>query len=184
MIKNTTQLANARKSVEELKESLQELYKQRENAVRERLTNIEIAIGQFKSQIKEVENEIDEYEALTNGAFHCIRPKSMEDIPECLIKFRIAHGWTQQQLAEKAYLTQQQIAKYESTNYEGASYSRILDVTEAMGLKFYFQEIIGLEIEKNDELFELPSGVKKADVIKEADVTRKKGELLIMHFEL
>ena len=45
-------------------------------------------------------------------------------------------GLSQKDLAEKLGLKEQQIQRYEATDYESASLSRLLEISDALGLKF------------------------------------------------
>jgi transcriptional regulator with XRE-family HTH domain len=60
---------------------------------------------------------------------------SFEELPEVLIKARIARGWTQRQLARKLKLKEQQIQRYESVNYRTVSVGRLLDIAQALDIR-------------------------------------------------
>ena len=53
-------------------------------------------------------------------------------LPEMLIKARIARGMTQRDLAARIGLKEQQIQRYEATDYASASLSRIMDVVAGL----------------------------------------------------
>ncbi len=55
-------------------------------------------------------------------------------MPVGLIRARIALGLTQKQLAERVGLKEQQIQRYEDTDYASASFSRLKEIIEALGL--------------------------------------------------
>ncbi|MGB2865755.1 MAG: helix-turn-helix transcriptional regulator, partial [Sedimentisphaerales bacterium] len=61
---------------------------------------------------------------------------SVEDLPQILVKARIARDYTQKKLAENLGIKPQQIQKYEITGYRSASWKRILEVMDALGLEF------------------------------------------------
>jgi len=52
----------------------------------------------------------------------------VEAIPSSLIRARIAAGWTQKELAKRLGISEQQIQKYESTDYESASFRKINEI--------------------------------------------------------
>ena len=60
---------------------------------------------------------------------------SLTELPEGLIKARIARGMTQKQLAESLNLQEQQIQRYEATLYKGAALERIEAVAKVLGLR-------------------------------------------------
>jgi len=59
----------------------------------------------------------------------------LADLPEALIRARIAAGLTQKELAARLGLKEQQIQRYEATRYAGVSLDRVQAVAEALGVK-------------------------------------------------
>ena len=55
------------------------------------------------------------------------------ELPTVLIKARIAQGLSQKDLAERLGLQEQQIQRYEATEYASASLTRIKEVVSALG---------------------------------------------------
>jgi transcriptional regulator with XRE-family HTH domain len=49
-----------------------------------------------------------------------------------LIKARIARRWSQRQLADVLGIAEQQVQRYESTDYPSASLARICDIAAAL----------------------------------------------------
>ena len=80
-------------------------------------------------------SEIREYEELRSGAIPTFELNSLAELPYGLIRGRIAAGLTQKELATRLGLREQQIQRYEASKYEGATFSRIVDVADAIGLK-------------------------------------------------
>lgn len=87
------------------------------------------------SQIETFDQEIFEYEKLKKDKPHFINA-SFDKLPEILIKARIVSGLTQNDLAKKVGLKEQQIQRYESTDYDSASFGRILEIAQAMSIQF------------------------------------------------
>jgi HTH-type transcriptional regulator/antitoxin HigA len=58
------------------------------------------------------------------SAIHCV--------PDLLIQYRIAKQLSQRQLAQLLRLHEQQIQKYESTNYGCASFDTICHIADAL----------------------------------------------------
>ncbi|MDQ7822549.1 MAG: helix-turn-helix transcriptional regulator [Candidatus Eremiobacteraeota bacterium] len=90
-------------------------------------------IAGMDAQIEELRQEIAEYERLEREPAILVR--SLEDLPEALIKARIARRLTQKELAAMLRLKPQQIQRYESTRYQSASLRRVLQVGEALGVR-------------------------------------------------
>ena len=85
-----------------------------------------------RSQLADLENELAEYEALKKGEFRMEGLNVVAGLPDVLIKARIAQGLTQKELAERMGLKEQQIQKYEASDYASASFARIREVADAL----------------------------------------------------
>ena len=59
---------------------------------------------------------------------------SFDELPAALIKARIAAGLSQKDLAERLGLKEQQVQKYEATDYTSASLERVRAVIRALGV--------------------------------------------------
>jgi len=88
----------------------------------------------LRSQYKELEAEVSAYEALQTGISHVVEVESFDELPSALIRARIASGLSQKELAERLRLKEQQVQRYEATNYAGASFSRLCEVVKALGV--------------------------------------------------
>jgi HTH-type transcriptional regulator/antitoxin HigA len=88
----------------------------------------------LKSESEVLTEQLAEYEALRSGAIGDFRTDSLSELPNLLVKARIAKGMSQRQLAERLGLKEQQIQRYESEKYEAASLRRIIEVADALGL--------------------------------------------------
>ncbi len=87
------------------------------------------------SQADELRAQIAEYDALRLGQRAVIQAERLEDLPRMLIQARIASTRSQKDLAEKLGLKEQQIQRYESTDYAGASLERLRAVAAELGLR-------------------------------------------------
>ena len=98
----------------------------------------------IKSQIKELKDEINEYETLKNSHKKLeLTINQLSELPIVLIKARINRGLTQKELAVKLNLKAQQIQRYESSNYKSVSFERLVEVVEVLDLKIKQQIIVG-----------------------------------------
>jgi ribosome-binding protein aMBF1 (putative translation factor) len=89
----------------------------------------------LQSQLDELREQIAEYESLKSGQQAVISLNSLEELPRALIRARIAAGLTQRELAERMGLKEQQIQRYEATEYASADFARINEVARALGLR-------------------------------------------------
>jgi transcriptional regulator with XRE-family HTH domain len=161
MIKNQKQAAITKSKLAELLETKKELEGKRADYSP---LEYELAENSFNSLINELEEQIIDYDCLVNGNFNCLKPKNIEDIPNILIAARLAQKMSQKDLGEKLGLNEQQIQRYEATDYESASWTRIVEIIFALNIQLYFESIIIANLEKDDENFELPEGYSKDDI--------------------
>ncbi|HSS52713.1 MAG TPA: helix-turn-helix transcriptional regulator [Thermoanaerobaculia bacterium] len=89
----------------------------------------------LQSQLDALREQIAEYEALRSGQQAVISLNSLEELPQALIRARIAAGLTQRDLAERMGLKEQQIQRYEATEYASADLARVNEVARALGLR-------------------------------------------------
>ena len=87
------------------------------------------------SQLADMEAELREYEAVKEGRFEVEALRVVADLPGLLIKARIAQGLTQRELANRLGLKEQQIQRYEATDYATAKWSRIREVADALSME-------------------------------------------------
>ncbi len=86
----------------------------------------------LRSQLTDLEGELREYESLKAGKFPTDEFGVIAELPTVLIKARIARGLSQKDLAERLGLQEQQIQRYEATDYASASLTRIKEVVGAL----------------------------------------------------
>jgi HTH-type transcriptional regulator/antitoxin HigA len=91
-------------------------------------------LAALQSQIDELAEEIREYEALRSGAISILKAQSLSELPQILIKARIAQGLSQRELGERLGLKEQQIQRYEAEEYSTANLRRLAEVAEALKL--------------------------------------------------
>ncbi len=84
------------------------------------------------SQLESLNEEINEYERLRKTRRRQIDLEVVSDLPQALIRARIAAGISQRELALRLGLKEQQIQRYEATKYASASLSRVIEVAQAI----------------------------------------------------
>lgn len=89
----------------------------------------------IQSQLDDLREQLNDYEKLRSGEKEVYVLESFDDLPKYLIKARIASGLTQKELAERLGLKEQQIQRYEATEYKSANLSRLLQVIKALGIQ-------------------------------------------------
>ena len=89
----------------------------------------------LRSQLSDLEEQLREYESLKAGNFEIGDLNVVAELPTTLVKARISQGLSQKDLAERLRLKEQQIQRYEATDYASASLTRIKEVVSALGVE-------------------------------------------------
>jgi transcriptional regulator with XRE-family HTH domain len=92
-------------------------------------------IDGLRSQLADLQRELDAYEALRSGRVKSRTVRSLLDLPNVLIEARIANRLTQKELAKKIGIAEQQVQRYEGNKYAGVSIERLQEVADAVGLR-------------------------------------------------
>ena len=129
MIKNERQYRITRAQAARFERSLEELRREEEDLHPLIAKAREDAI---RSQLSDLKSELREYEALKAGEFELDQLGVVSGLPAMLIKARIARGMSQKDLAERIGLKEQQIQRYEATDYASVSLSRIREVVNGL----------------------------------------------------
>ena len=86
----------------------------------------------LQSQIESLTRELREYEALRAGDVPLPDLGYIAGVPRDLIRARIASGLSQRELADLLEMPEQQIQRYEATEYESVSFARIYEIADAL----------------------------------------------------
>jgi DNA-binding XRE family transcriptional regulator len=97
----------------------------------------------LRSQWESLQSEISDYEALLNGPPQSFHLSSFDELPYALIKARIASGLSQRELATRLGLKEQQIQRYEATEYASASMARVSAVIQALDIQVREEVFLG-----------------------------------------
>jgi len=132
MIKNEREYKITKASLAKFEKSLAFIAKRREDGTHDDLAKLRLQESAARSMLCELQDQIDEYEQLRAGSFDLQALDMVEAIPSSLIRARIAIGWTQKDLAKRLGISEQQIQKYESTDYESASFRKIHEIVTVL----------------------------------------------------
>ena len=88
----------------------------------------------LESQLADLHADIEEYERLRSGNVQLVEVESFQELPAALIRARIAAGLSQKELGERLDMKEQQIQRYEATDYAGASFSTLSAIIKALGV--------------------------------------------------
>jgi ribosome-binding protein aMBF1 (putative translation factor) len=133
VIKNEKQYRITKAQVRRFQDAIAEL------AAQDRPSNVSTRLWEAqreaaRSQVEELQEQVAAYERLNAGRSKEVVLEAVEDLPKALIRARIAAGLTQEGLARRLGVKPQQVQRYEATEYESASFARIVKVVQALGL--------------------------------------------------
>lgn len=136
MIKSEKQFEVSQKKLEDLRASLEIVtsYTGEHGIPVLTAEDLELNRQVLLSEIAYFETEIKEYSDLLQGKVFNNSGMPLEELPKLLIKSRIAKNISQSELARKLGLKAQAIQRYEANEYAQASFSRLLQVAQALGL--------------------------------------------------
>ena len=92
-------------------------------------------IDALRSQLQDLKAELKEYRALRSGKRHVLELDSFDDLPRALVQARIAAGLSHRDLAVRLGIKEQQVQRYEASDYQSASLARVGKVIKALGLR-------------------------------------------------
>ncbi len=142
MIKNERQYRTTKSQVEAFEKALVEVRSKLAFTNQNEALKWKLQESALRSQSADLEADLREYESLQTQRHRPMEINSLEELPDALIKARIAAGLTQRQLAEKLGLKEQQIQRYEATGYFGANLSRLQEILNVLGVKVRKQLVI------------------------------------------
>lgn len=116
------------------------------------------------SQLDDLEEQLLEYETLRSGSLPRVPILPLEDLPDALIRARIAKRLTQRELADKLGLKEQQIQRYEATQYAGASLERIREVMAALNVSVFGDVLLD---EKSRDVREIVKRLENRGIAKD-----------------
>jgi ribosome-binding protein aMBF1 (putative translation factor) len=132
MIKNEREYKITKASLAKFEQSLAFRVNHQGSALPGDAAKLKLQEAAARSMRCELQEQIYEYEQLRAGRFDLAALDVVEAIPSSLIRARIAAGWTQKELAKRLGTSEQQIQKYESTDYESASFRKIHEIVTVL----------------------------------------------------
>jgi len=89
----------------------------------------------LKSEVDELRRQLRAYEDLREGRVRSRTLRSLSELPTALIEARIASRVTQKALAGRLGVAEQQVQRWEATDYSGVSIGRVQEVADALGVR-------------------------------------------------
>ena len=94
----------------------------------------ELETRALRSQLEELRRQLVEYEELQSGARGVIYVDYFDQLPHALVQARIAAGLSHKELADRLDLKEQQVQRYEATDFRSASLTRLQEIVNALGI--------------------------------------------------
>jgi HTH-type transcriptional regulator/antitoxin HipB len=177
MIKNQKQVAITKSKLEELKVSLSEFESQRDkiNPIKYKM-----GLSAFSGLIKDLENQLDEYERLTTQNVNEFCGLQFPDASKFLIAARLAKRMSQKDLADKIGIQEQQIQRYELDDYSKASWSRLMEIYRALDLTINLDKITIIK-QKEAKILTLPRNMARETVVVAIQATKRSNSLMFQN---
>lgn len=87
----------------------------------------------LRSEAEVLRDQLEAYERLRSGRVKQRTLASLTELPEALIEARIAAHVTQKGLADRLGVAEQQVQRWEATEYAGVSAQRMQEIADALG---------------------------------------------------
>ena len=132
MIKNERQYRFTKTQVERFEQTLAELKRRNLEDIDVHPLIAKAQVDAVGGQLADLKEQLRVYESLKAGEFPMENLEVVSDLAHMLIRARIAQGLSQRALAERLGLKEQQIQRYEATDYTSASLGRIMEVVSGL----------------------------------------------------
>lgn len=97
------------------------------------------------SQLADLRAELQEYDDLKSSDRSTFPDVPFEELADALIEARISLEIPQAELAERLGVKEQQVQRYEAERYRAASYERLQDVAQVLGLRIRNQVLLPIK---------------------------------------
>lgn len=128
MITSDRQLAVTGKKIKDLRESIKKM-----DVIKKPL--VKVAIIQTKTLVKELEQEVKEYQTLRDKGIEAIEINDLAEVMLLPIKYRIAKKMTLDAFARIVEVPVRMIARYESEEYRNISGENLHKILSKLHLK-------------------------------------------------
>jgi HTH-type transcriptional regulator/antitoxin HigA len=89
----------------------------------------------YESMIRQLEDEIREYDQLKAGAFRLPRVDRLDQIAPSIVKLRIAKGVSQTELPRRLGVSKQVVSRYKESDYRTVATARLQEILDAIGVR-------------------------------------------------
>lgn len=143
MIRNEQEYRNTLYWLERFEQSIAEL--DNNESLKADFKRWKLQRDSYQSQVEDLKEQIREFETLTHHDSQTPIVLTLDEInnlPQLLIKARMAAKLSQKELADLAGMTEEKIHKYEDKDYEDASFLDVMAVVDALDIKIQSGEFL------------------------------------------
>ncbi|MCL1464139.1 helix-turn-helix domain-containing protein [Argonema galeatum] len=143
MIRNEQEYRNTLYWLERFEQSIAEL--DNNESLKADFKRWKLQRDSYESQVEDLKEQISEFETLTHHDSQTPIVLTLDEInnlPQLLIKARMAAKLSQKELADLAGMTEEKIQKYEDKDYEDASFIDVMAVVDALDIKIQSGEFL------------------------------------------
>jgi DNA-binding Xre family transcriptional regulator len=131
MIKNEKQYKITKKKLQEFNVAiLKKQTGQDHLSVQDKLVLVSLLVMR-----EQFESEIATYEYLKTNKSSLLNERSIDELPELLIEYKVQAGLTQKEFSQKIGMKEQQLQRYEAENFNSISFKNLLKILHAIGLE-------------------------------------------------
>jgi DNA-binding Xre family transcriptional regulator len=131
MIKTDAQRARTIAQIEGFKRALTQATDDNGRAASKRIAAIR---GSYESMIRQLEEEIEEYDRLTAGSVTIPPLERLDQIAPFIVRLRIAKGVSQTELANRLGVSKQVVSRSEEDDYQGVGLERLQNILDVLGV--------------------------------------------------
>jgi transcriptional regulator with XRE-family HTH domain len=121
----------------------------------------ESMLSGITSELAQLRAQLQEYDDFRTGKVRVLTITDLAELPDVLIRARIASGLTQRELAEELDIKEQQVQRYEATRYKGASLTRLVAVARALDIEIHMQATLPDPVEFRARLRESDERIRE-----------------------
>ncbi len=92
-------------------------------------------IDALRSEAAALRDQLGEYERLRAGHVKQRTLSSLRELPKAIIEARIAAHVTQKELGKRLGVAEQQVQRWEASDYAGVSVDRMQEIADALGVR-------------------------------------------------
>ena len=92
-------------------------------------------IDALRGEAAALRDQLDEYERLRAGHVKQRTLSSLRELPKAIIEARIAAHVTQKELGKRLGVAEQQVQRWEASDYAGVSVDRMQEIADALGVR-------------------------------------------------